>query len=216
MSNQPPPPQGWQQPPTAPGPPPYGYVQQPPQPAKGRVFAITALVLGIVGSCFGLIPILGVVALPLGIVGLVFGILAISGARKGVRPGKGMAIAGTVLSVLAVVLAIIGFAIVDNAFNDLGHSMNNIAGENTEEILQNDLDVQLGQFVTDGNTFVESGKMTATFRNKGDKNTSFSIGVEAVAADGSRIAYDTAYLENLAPGQSVQKDMFVLVTSDKY
>ena len=33
---------------------------------KGKGFARAALVLGIFGSCLGLIPILGIVALPLG------------------------------------------------------------------------------------------------------------------------------------------------------
>lgn len=150
MSNQPPP-LGWQQAPIAPGLSPYGYWQQPPQPQKGKGFALTALALGIFGSCFGLIPILGIVAFPLAVVGLVLGVIAIAGASKGVRTGKGMAIVGTILCVLALVLATIGIVIVDKAFKDLGHSVNDMTGQSTEEVLQNDLDVQLGPFVTDNN-----------------------------------------------------------------
>jgi hypothetical protein len=105
-------------------------------------------VLGIFGSCFGLIPLLGIVAFPLAVVGLVLGVIAIVGASKGVWTGKGMAIVGTILCVLALVLATIGVVIVDKAFKDLGHSVNGMTGQSTEEILQNDLDVQLGHFVT--------------------------------------------------------------------
>jgi hypothetical protein len=144
VSNQPPP-LGWQQ---APGLSPYGYWQQLPPPQKGKGFALAALVLGIFGSCFGLIPLLGIVAFPLAVVGLVLGVIAIVGASKGVWAGKGMAIVGTILCVLALVLATIGVVIVDKAFKDLGHSVNGMTGQSTEEILQNDLDVQLGHFVT--------------------------------------------------------------------
>jgi hypothetical protein len=174
------------------------------------------LVLGIFGSCFGLIPILGIIAFPLAVVGLVFGIIAIAGANKGVRAGKGMAIVGTILCVLALVLAVIGIVIVDKAFKDLGHSMNDITGQSTEEILQNDLDVQLGQFVTDNDPYVKSGKMVVTLHNKSDNSASFSVEVEAVDASGNRIEDDTTFVQALAPGQSTQKDMFVLVMSDKY
>jgi hypothetical protein len=40
--------------------------------------------------------------------------------------------------------------------------------------------------------------------------------VEAVGASGNRVADDTTLVQELAPSQSAQKDMLVLVTSDKY
>ena len=55
---------------------------------------IAALVLGLIGIFAWLIPIIG---LPIGIVGLVMGIMGMK------RCGKGMAIAGIVLSVLCLV-----------------------------------------------------------------------------------------------------------------
>jgi hypothetical protein len=215
MSNQPPP-LGWQQAPRAPGLSPYSYLQQLPQPQKGKGFALVALVLGIFGSCFGLIPIFGIVAFPLAVVGLVFGVIAIVEAGKGVRTGKGMAIVGTILCVLALVLATIGIVIVEKAFKDLGHSVNDMTGQSTEEILQNDLDVQLGHFVTDNNPYVKLGKMVVTLHNKSSNGASFSVEVEAVGASGNRIADDATFVQELAPSQSTQKDMFVQVTHGKY
>lgn len=64
--------------------------------------AIAALVLGIFGLLAWIIPIVG---LPVGIVGLVLGI---KGSK---RSGKGMAIAGIVLSTICLILTIINGAI---------------------------------------------------------------------------------------------------------
>lgn len=211
--------QGWQPNPGGYPAAPYGYGQQPPQfqpPQKGKGFAITALVLGILGCCFGLIPILGFVSFPLAAVGLVFGIIGVVGGLKGTRSGKIMAIVGSILCVLALVLAIVGVVIVNNAVNELGESLDEVSGGNTSQILDNNLDVQLGQFATDGNEYIESGKMVVTLRNKGNETASFSVSIEAVDASGNRIEDDTAYVSDLAPGQSSNQDVFVLVPSDQY
>jgi hypothetical protein len=61
-----------------------------------------------------------------------------------------------------------------------------------------------------------AGKMVVMLHNKSSNSASFSVEVEAVGASGNRIADDTTFVQELAPGQSTQKDMFVLVTSDKY
>jgi MFS-type transporter involved in bile tolerance (Atg22 family) len=73
-----------------------------------------ALVMGVVGSCIGLIPILGILALPLGILAIIFGIV---GIRR--RAKEGFAIAGLVTGLLALVLSIAGIAVVDNAVHHL-------------------------------------------------------------------------------------------------
>lgn len=212
-------PQGWQPNPAGGYPAaPYGY-GQPPQfqsPQKGKGFAVTALVLGILGCCFGLIPILGFVSFPLAVIGLVFGIIGVVGGLKGTRSGKVMAIVGSILCVLALVLAIVGVVIVNNAVNELGESLDEVSGGSTSQILEDNLDVQLGQFVTDGNEYIESGKMVVTLRNKGTETASFSVDIEAVDASGNRIEDDTAYVSDLAPGQSSNQDIFVLVPSDQY
>jgi hypothetical protein len=96
---------------------------QPPPPTEsseargGSGFAITALVLGILGLAIGLVSSVIDYELPLllGILALVFGILAI--ARK--TAGRGMAIAGTVLGVLALGLGLIGYASFNDAFEGI-------------------------------------------------------------------------------------------------
>jgi hypothetical protein len=77
---------------------------QPPKSLKGKRLALTALVLGIFGICLSLIPVLWITAFPPAVVGLVFGLIAITEANR-VRAGKGLALVGTILCVLALVLA---------------------------------------------------------------------------------------------------------------
>ncbi|VAZ99275.1 hypothetical protein LAUMK35_04269 [Mycobacterium pseudokansasii] len=176
---------------------------------------MTALLCGVFGSSLGLVPALGIAAFPFAVVGLACGVIAMVRASKGVRTGKAMAIAGTLLCVLALILATFGIVVIANSFKDRGDSRKAITGRSTEDILRNDLDVQFGQFVTDDNPY-QPGKMVVTLRNKGNKNASFSVDVEALNANGNRIAHDTAFVEALAPGHAIRKDMFVFVTSDLY
>lgn len=70
-------------------------------------FGTAALVLGIVGAIFAVIPIIGIIAWPMVIVGLVLGVLGILRANKGVANNRGVAIAGTALSAVGLALCII-------------------------------------------------------------------------------------------------------------
>lgn len=85
---------------------------------------VTALVLGLLGMLFGLIPILGVIAFPLGVFAIIFGFVGMRRASKGQADNKGMAIAGLITGVLAVILAIIGLAIVNHAVHQLDEDLN--------------------------------------------------------------------------------------------
>ena len=100
----PPPPGQW------PGYGPGGFPPPPPGygPSRTNGLAVAALVLGILGFLSSWF-ILG--ALP-AIVGLILGIIAISRSAKTHQSGKGMAIAGTILSGIALVIATIVFAYV--------------------------------------------------------------------------------------------------------
>jgi hypothetical protein len=86
---------------------------QPPQPQltqppaqKGNGLAVAALVLGIIALVFCWIPFLNVLSIILGLIGLGLGVPGLLGARRGRRSGKGMAITGIILSVVAVIAAI--------------------------------------------------------------------------------------------------------------
>lgn len=84
----------------------------------------SALVLGIVASCIGLIPILGIFALPCAVLAIIFGIV---GIRRNVK--RGFAITGVVTGVLGIVLAIAGLVIVNNAVNDVSDCLNTISSD---------------------------------------------------------------------------------------
>ena len=80
-----------------------GYGQSP-QPRNG--LGVTALVLGIIALLFCWTVVAGVLA----IVGLVLGIIGMGRARRGQATNRGVALAGTIISALAL-LAAIAFAV---------------------------------------------------------------------------------------------------------
>ncbi len=91
-------------------PPSVFYVQQ--QSKNGM--AVAGFVCALIGVLLGLVPILAMPALILGVLGVVFGSVAWKRAVRS-QTAKGMAVAASVLGVLALVLSIIGFVIVANA-----------------------------------------------------------------------------------------------------
>jgi hypothetical protein len=64
--------------------------------------AMAGLVLGIVAIVLSFIPCIGFFAITPAILGIIFSIIGLSQAKK-TGQGKGMAIAGLVLSILAIV-----------------------------------------------------------------------------------------------------------------
>ena len=86
-----------------PSPPPVQPVYAPPSPPKTDryVLAIISLVLGILNLCAWFVPFCGG---PLAIVGIILGVLGLNSSRKG------LAIAGIVLSGIALLLSIINAA----------------------------------------------------------------------------------------------------------
>jgi hypothetical protein len=127
----PPAPQG-QAPPPAPG-----YQNQPAQQVvyvekPGNGLATAALVLGIVGAVFGLIPLTFFIALICGVLALIFGIIGWRAANKG-RGRKGLAVSGTVLGIVALLLAFAGIFIIGEAANDLQDDLDEINQELEED-----------------------------------------------------------------------------------
>lgn len=114
--------------------PPYNPPQQPydprgyatAQPKQHQGSAVTSLVAGIIGSVMGLIPILSIISFPAAVVAIVCGLIA----RK-----RAMGKWGIALGVLALVLAIISFVIVQKALSDFGHCTDAVSND-----LQNSTD----------------------------------------------------------------------------
>lgn len=101
-----PPPGGYQ------APPPAGYGQNPTQPRNG--FGIAALVLGLLALLSSWTLIGGIL---LGLLALIFGLLGRARAKRGEATNGGMSVAGAVLGVIGLLLAIGLIAIGVSLFN---------------------------------------------------------------------------------------------------
>ena len=73
---------------------------------KNSGIAIAALVMGILSLALGIVPLLGIV---LGVAGIIVSSIALGKTKNGQRKGKGLAIAGLVMSIVgALTLGLIG------------------------------------------------------------------------------------------------------------
>lgn len=172
--------------------------------------ATAGLVLGIIGICTSFIPIINNASFVLGILSVIFGIISL--VKKA---SKGKAIAALILGVLAVVITLSLQSSWSDSLDELSNDLDNMSGENTEEVLKN-AEVNIGKFevVTDEYGFTET-KLTVKVTNKTDEKKSFVFEIEAVASDGSRIDVDYIYANDLAAGQSQSFDLFEYVEDEK-
>lgn len=177
---------------------------------KKSGFATAGLVLGIIGVCTSFIPIINNVAFVLGLIAIVFGIIAF--AKKA---NKGKVIAAILLGILSVVITINSQKALSDSIDTLNDELDKAAGNSTEEILQNYIDVTMGNFEVTQNEYTTDTKLTVTVKNKSSESKSFNIQIEAVDASGSRITQDYIYANNLNAGQSQNFEIFKLITSDK-
>lgn len=177
---------------------------------KKSGLATAGLVLGIVGICTSFIPIINNASFVLGILSVIFGIISL--VKKA---SKGKAIAALILGVLAVVITLSLQSSWSDSFDELSNDLDNMSGENTEEVLKN-AEVNIGKFeiVTDEYGFTET-KLTVKVTNKTDEKKSFDFEIEAVASDGSRIDIDYIYANDLVAGQSQSFDLFEYVEDEK-
>lgn len=179
-------------------------------------FATAALVLGIIGVVLSFIPIINNAAFVLGALSLIFAIVALV-KKKSIA----MAVVSLLLAIAAMGITLAmqkSFSdALDTASEQISQSANDMSGDNTEDILKNDVQVDLGQFtVTEGEYGLQTSKLIVSVNNKLNEKKSFSIQIEAVDADGKRIAEDTVYANDLNAGQSQDFETFTLVQSDKY
>ena len=178
-------------------------------------FAIASLVLGIIGLCTSFIPFVNNLSFVLAIIAIIFGIISL--VKKA---STGMSIAGIVISIIAVI-AVVGSQkslsdAIDTAVNDFNSSVDTMSGENTDEILANNLDVTIGDFnVTEDEYGITDTELPVTITNKSSETKSFDIQIEAVDANGSRLSTDYIYANSLAPGQSQEFKLFEYVEDDK-
>jgi hypothetical protein len=90
-------------------------------------YGVTSLILGIIGSLAGLIPIAGMlVGGPLGVIGLVLGLAGRGRIKRGQATNGKQTLWGVILSALSIVLGIIGLIIVITAVSDFSNDIDQI------------------------------------------------------------------------------------------
>ncbi|MCI1219135.1 MAG: hypothetical protein LKF99_01140 [Bifidobacterium sp.] len=101
--------------------PPIGAPYQQGPVGKGTSgMSVTALVLGVLGLVLSWIPIVNNVAAVLGFIGLVFGLISIfTTGAKHKKKGRGLAIAGSILCVIALIVTFAIQASASKALKDV-------------------------------------------------------------------------------------------------
>ncbi|PWL78288.1 MAG: hypothetical protein DBY20_08200 [Coriobacteriia bacterium] len=184
-------------------------------------FAIAALVLGIVAAATSFMPIINNASFFIALIGFILAIVAIAGIRKGRNSGKGLAVAGLVLSIVAglLVLGTQAFysAVLDEAVDQSTQQLNKMTGDATDDILGVDVEVTIGDYSISKDQYgLVKSDLPVTVKNLLNEPSSFWINIEAVDANGSRINDDTVIINDLGAGQSTKLDAFAFVSSDDY
>ncbi len=168
------------------------------------------LVLGIIGVCTSFIPIINNLSFFLGVLAVIFGLASIK------RASKGKMIATVILGILAIIITLSAQQSLSDSLDALSEDLDTASGENTEQVLANDVDVVLGDFeVTTDEYGLSDTKLTVKVTNKTNETKSFNIQVEAVDVNGNRINQDYIYANNLTAGQSQDFDLFQFVSSNE-
>ena len=178
---------------------------------KKSGLATAGLILGIIGAALSFIPIINNAAFVIGIFALIFGIIALIKKET-----KGKTIASIILGIAAISITLLMQQAASNAIDEVSKEIDKITGDNTEEVLNKDVDITLGNFIatTDEYGFTNT-KLVVTVKNTTDSKKSYSIHIEAVDADGKRIEDDYVYANDLTAGQTQDFEIFNLVQDEK-
>lgn len=178
---------------------------------KKTGFSVASMVLGIIGICLSFIPIVNNVSFILGVLSVIFAIVSL--VKKS---GKAKAIVGLILGILSVVITLSLQNGWSKSLDDVGKDLDNMTGDNTEEILKKDVDVNIGKLnVTTDEYGYSDSELVVTVTNKSKEKKSFTIHIEAVDNTGKRIDDDYVYANDLNSGQTQDFKIFTLVSSEK-
>lgn len=178
---------------------------------KKSGFATASLILSIIGLCMSFIPIVNNLSFILALIAIIFSIVAL--AKK---LSKRMAVAGIIIAVLAMVITVNSQKALSEGLDAVSKELDKATGASTQEILENDVDVELGKFEVAKDSYgFTSTKLKTKVTNKTNEIKSFSIQIEAVNVDGSRITNDYIYVNSLNAGQSQEFNLFEYVESEK-
>lgn len=119
------------QPPAPPAAPPAGAptAGAPYPQAMKNALGTTGLVLGIIGCAVGVIPFLFFISGTLGLIGLILGLVGWGRTRKGTASNGKVAVAGVILSLIAIILGIVGIVITVTATKTVVDSLSGLASK---------------------------------------------------------------------------------------
>lgn len=112
------------------------YTGSQPRVEPRNGFGLTALIVGLIGILFGLVPLTGFVAVALGIVGLVLGFAALGRLRRRIATNRKTTWVGIVGSAAAVALGIWGMTIVFSAVDQLERDLGDISEQLDRDIAE--------------------------------------------------------------------------------
>jgi hypothetical protein len=187
--------------------------------SKRSISAVIAFIIAIIALLLSAVPIINNFAFVLAILALIVGIVGYKKTSKGKLQGRKMSIISIVLALLAgaIVLASQAFYsdTIDTATQEVEQSLDSATGENTDELLANDVDVEIGKFKIAEDDFITETSLPVKITNKNSEVKSYDIKIEAVDASGKRITEDTVYVDSLGSNQSQELKAFEFVDTDK-
>lgn len=227
---------------------PQGYAPQPqtpppaPEPSGKSGLAIAGLVLGIVAVATSFLPIINNASFFIGLVGLILGIIGLVQTRKGTKSGTGLAVAATVLNVVACIVVLASQAFYSAAWNDAmesaGLSTSSSSASQGSASSQSSSAAQAAATTSSAAEYevaIDDATMTTdyagnpallvsyTWTNNSDESTSFAVALHAQCfQDGVECptaivtGADTDTFTQLKPGASttVQQAYEITGTSD--
>ncbi|MCQ4212696.1 MULTISPECIES: DUF4190 domain-containing protein [Streptomyces] len=156
--------------------PPFQPPQQPQQQIARNGLGTAALILGIIGAVSGLIPFMFWLAGILGVVALILGLTGRGRAKRGEATNKGVALAGAILALVSLGLAVFGayttFKAVDDAVDEINKSVSDTKAKDTKP--------------SGGADAKDSGKDKGDKGGKGDEKPDPGKALEA----GDSVVYD--------------------------
>lgn len=176
---------------------------------KKSGLSTAGLVLGIIGICTSFMPIINNLSFVMGVLAIVFGVIAFIK-----KAGKVKSIIIIILGILTIMITINSQEELSKSLETLSNDLDTITGENTEQVLKDNLDVVIGTFEVTPGEYTTETKLTVKLTNKMQETKSFNVQIEAVKADGSRIVNDYIYANSLGAGQSQDFNIFTYVSSE--
>ena len=176
---------------------------------KNNGFATIALVLSIIGICLSFIPVINNAAFFLGALAIIFGIIALVKKSNKTKP------------IIAIIIGILAVGVTLSLQSDWSKSLDKVSddidkatGNKTEDVLK-DVDVKIGNLEIKVSEYgLVDSKLPVKVTNKLTEKKSYNITIEAISADGSRIAEDYIYANDLAANQSQEFNLFEYISSD--